>query len=109
MKTNKKYDIWYEYSNGSIYVDITLKKAKSILKRLIDTSKTEDIKYFRFFMIKEANSDNYVSYYPSTGIVQNIDIIKNPTSRKAIQNLFNSATKILHNKQEILKNEDIQF
>lgn len=99
----KTYDIWYEFSNGSIYTDIPFRKAKRHFAKLIRScTKKSDILDFRFFRIKEKDNDAFATFIPSQGTMSDIQNIKNQTSRNAIEKMFKSGKSYLDN----LKNSD---
>lgn len=91
----KTYDIWYEFSNGSIYTDIPFYKAKRRFARLIRSCTKEDINDFHFFKIKEKENDNFATFTPTMGMLPDIENIKNPMSRNAVAKMFKSGKSYL--------------
>ena len=55
-----KYCVWYEFSNGSIYHDLTFKQVKSIFNKLMKELKLYNGKYindFKFFNVSVQNEN----------------------------------------------------
>ena len=103
INMRKTYDIHYEFSNGSIYVDITLERAKHIFYKLLETCRKEDIPYFKLFQIKESTSTDYVVFYPQSGQCFHLENIKNKRSRNAIETMFRKGAMQL---ESIKRQED---